>query len=206
MAIKHKRKNSTGYAWQSGDLVEGQIGLNIADGTLHFKKADNSTVTLAAGGGPTIFLLRAAAIQVLAGANVVQTSSWTLLSGSAPGFSVSAGSINLPAGSYIFEVPELYSTGTNSFSLKLRNTTDSSDIYTVSPSTTTINNVNNVHLLPLTRVSFTLNSAKTVAFVSASGTSAHDLRNYLGNFAPISHGSGASSVQSHPVMIRIIKL
>jgi hypothetical protein len=51
MAIRHKRKNSTGYTWQTGDLVEGQIGLNIADGTLHFDKADGSTVTIGAGGG-----------------------------------------------------------------------------------------------------------------------------------------------------------
>jgi hypothetical protein len=51
MAIRHKRKNSAGYTWQAGDLVEGQIGLNIADGTLHFDKADGSTVTIAAGGG-----------------------------------------------------------------------------------------------------------------------------------------------------------
>ena len=47
MAIRHKRKNSAGYTWQTGDLVEGQIGLNIADGTLHFDKADGSTVTIA---------------------------------------------------------------------------------------------------------------------------------------------------------------
>jgi hypothetical protein len=46
MAIRHKRKNSTGYTWQSADLVEGQIGLNIADGTAHVKKADNSVVGL----------------------------------------------------------------------------------------------------------------------------------------------------------------
>jgi hypothetical protein len=54
MAIRHKRKNSTGYTWQSADLVEGQIGLNIADGTLHFKKADNSVVSLSAAGGASI--------------------------------------------------------------------------------------------------------------------------------------------------------
>ncbi|MEM9945484.1 MAG: hypothetical protein AAF810_05400 [Cyanobacteria bacterium P01_D01_bin.36] len=44
MAIRHKRKNTANYEWQSGDLVSGQIGLNIADGTLHFQKSDNSTV------------------------------------------------------------------------------------------------------------------------------------------------------------------
>ena len=51
MAIRHKRKNSAAYAWQAGDLVEGQIGLNIADGTLHFDKADGSTVTISPGAG-----------------------------------------------------------------------------------------------------------------------------------------------------------
>lgn len=46
MAIRLKRKNSSGYSWQTSDLVEGQVGLNIADGTLHFKKTDNSVVKL----------------------------------------------------------------------------------------------------------------------------------------------------------------
>jgi hypothetical protein len=49
MAIRLKRKNTSGYTWQSSDLVEGQVGLNIADGTLHFKKSDNSVVNLATG-------------------------------------------------------------------------------------------------------------------------------------------------------------
>ena len=48
MAIKHKRKNSTGYAWQTGDLVEGQIGLNIADGTAHIRKDNGDVVALGA--------------------------------------------------------------------------------------------------------------------------------------------------------------
>lgn len=53
MAIKHKRTSTASYTWQSSDLAEGQIGLNIADGTLHFKKTDNSVVTIAesTGGG-----------------------------------------------------------------------------------------------------------------------------------------------------------
>ena len=51
MAIKHKRKNSAGYTWQSGDLVEGQIGLNIADGTAHIKKANGTVVAIGSGGG-----------------------------------------------------------------------------------------------------------------------------------------------------------
>ena len=46
MAIRHKRKSTSGYSWLSTDLVEGQVGLNIVDGTLHFKKTDNSVVTL----------------------------------------------------------------------------------------------------------------------------------------------------------------
>lgn len=50
MAIRHKRKNTSAYQWQSSDLVDGQIGLNVADGTLHFKKSNNDIVTLAEGG------------------------------------------------------------------------------------------------------------------------------------------------------------
>jgi hypothetical protein len=46
MAIKHKRKNSAGYAWDTGDLVEGQIGLNIADGTAHIRRADGVVVSV----------------------------------------------------------------------------------------------------------------------------------------------------------------
>lgn len=48
MAIKHKRKNSTNYSWQAADLAEGQVGLNIADGTLHFKRANATVVALRA--------------------------------------------------------------------------------------------------------------------------------------------------------------
>jgi hypothetical protein len=51
MAIRHKRKNSAGYTWQAGDLVEGQIGLNIADGTAHIKKANGDVVAIGGGGG-----------------------------------------------------------------------------------------------------------------------------------------------------------
>jgi len=42
MAIKHKRKSTADYIWQSSDLADGQIGVNTADGTLHALKTDNS--------------------------------------------------------------------------------------------------------------------------------------------------------------------
>lgn len=51
MAIRHKRTTTTGYTWQSADTVEGQIGLNLTDGTLHFKKANGDYVALSQGGG-----------------------------------------------------------------------------------------------------------------------------------------------------------
>jgi hypothetical protein len=51
MAIRHKRTTTTGYAWQSGDTVEGQIGLNLTDGTLHFKKGNGTYVNISEGGG-----------------------------------------------------------------------------------------------------------------------------------------------------------
>jgi hypothetical protein len=50
MAIRHKRTTTTGYSWQSGDTVEGQIGLNLTDGTLHFKKGNGDYVALSSGG------------------------------------------------------------------------------------------------------------------------------------------------------------
>ncbi len=53
MAIKQKRTSTSNYAWQSSDLAEGQIGLNIADGTLHFKKTNNSIVNLSTGTLPS---------------------------------------------------------------------------------------------------------------------------------------------------------
>lgn len=46
MAIRHKRKSVADYTWLPADLVDGQVGLNTADGTLHFKKTDNSIVRL----------------------------------------------------------------------------------------------------------------------------------------------------------------
>lgn len=51
MAIRHKRKTTSGYTWDSADLVDGQLGINTADGTIHLKKSDNSIVTVGAGGG-----------------------------------------------------------------------------------------------------------------------------------------------------------
>ncbi len=53
MAIRHKRTTTTGYTWQSGDTVEGQIGLNLTDGTLHFKKANGTYVTITQDTGIT---------------------------------------------------------------------------------------------------------------------------------------------------------
>lgn len=51
MPIKHKRTNTPGYTWAPTDLAEGQIGLNIADGTLHFKKNNDEIVLIDAGAG-----------------------------------------------------------------------------------------------------------------------------------------------------------
>lgn len=46
MAILHKRKSTSNYTWTSSDLASGQIGVNLADGTLHIKKSDNSVATI----------------------------------------------------------------------------------------------------------------------------------------------------------------
>jgi len=42
MSIKHKRKAITNYNWIASDLVDGQIGVNTVDGTLHTLKTDNT--------------------------------------------------------------------------------------------------------------------------------------------------------------------
>jgi len=55
MAIRHKRKSTANYDWQSADLVSGQIGINLINGTLHTKNANNEIVTI--GHYPAIQLL-----------------------------------------------------------------------------------------------------------------------------------------------------
>jgi Collagen triple helix repeat (20 copies) len=50
VAIRHKRKATSGYTWQTGDLVEGQIGLNIADGTAHIRKSNGDIATIGGNG------------------------------------------------------------------------------------------------------------------------------------------------------------
>jgi hypothetical protein len=49
VAVRHKRTTTANYTWTSEDLVEGQIGLNLTDGTAHFKRADGSVIAI--GGG-----------------------------------------------------------------------------------------------------------------------------------------------------------
>ena len=49
MAIRHKRKATTGYTWLNTDLVDGQVGINTADGTLHVLKTDNTVQTIQTG-------------------------------------------------------------------------------------------------------------------------------------------------------------
>jgi hypothetical protein len=53
VAIRHKRTTTSNYAWTSDDLVDGQIGLNLTDGTAHFKKADGSIIAIGTGAGGT---------------------------------------------------------------------------------------------------------------------------------------------------------
>jgi len=50
MAIRMKRTTTTGYTWQTNDLVEGQIGLNIADGTAHIRKSNGDIATIGGNG------------------------------------------------------------------------------------------------------------------------------------------------------------
>ena len=46
MAIRHKRKTTGGYTWQTTDLVEGQLGINLVDGTLHVRDSVGTIHTI----------------------------------------------------------------------------------------------------------------------------------------------------------------
>lgn len=52
MSILHKRKSTSNYTWTSSDLASGQIGINLADGTLHVKRSDD--VMIDVGHNPRI--------------------------------------------------------------------------------------------------------------------------------------------------------
>ena len=78
MSIRHKRKNTSAYTWSSGDLVDGQIGLNTADGTLHIKKTDNSIATLGAGGSGTVTSVAVSGANGIGVASSPITSSGTI--------------------------------------------------------------------------------------------------------------------------------
>ena len=46
MAILHKRKTTGSYAWQTADLAEGQLGVNLVDGTLHIRDSVGAIQTV----------------------------------------------------------------------------------------------------------------------------------------------------------------
>ena len=37
ISYRHKRKSTSGYTWQSTDLLDGEVGVNTVDGTMHTK-------------------------------------------------------------------------------------------------------------------------------------------------------------------------
>jgi hypothetical protein len=45
LTTQHKRKLTSSYAWIGGDLTDGEIGVNFADGTLHLKNSAGSVGT-----------------------------------------------------------------------------------------------------------------------------------------------------------------
>ena len=51
---QHRRKTTTGYSWQASDLLDGELGVNTADGTIHLKKSDNTVAEIGSGGGATV--------------------------------------------------------------------------------------------------------------------------------------------------------
>lgn len=51
MSIRHKRKTTSGYTWLNTDLVSGQLGMNLTDGTLHMLTAASTVKTIGANLG-----------------------------------------------------------------------------------------------------------------------------------------------------------
>ena len=49
MSIRHKRKSSSGYAWTNTDLVDGQLGINTVDGSVHLLKTDATVQSILPG-------------------------------------------------------------------------------------------------------------------------------------------------------------
>lgn len=207
MAIRHKRKNSTGYAWQSSDLVEGQIGLNIADGTAHIKKANGTVVAIGGNGGsePAEIILGASQLTLPNTANTVTSEVWQILAGSSvSGVSVSGtnGTITVPAGTYYFEMYELWGNNVVN-NLKLRNFSTSSDIFEIEPvplivSGTTYRSVGNI------QCRFTLASSANIGFV---GTSTNELT--LNGLLPgqsLSFGAGATNSIRRNALVRLYKI
>lgn len=207
MAVRHKRKNSAGYTWQTGDLVEGQIGLNIADGTAHIKKANGTIVAIGAGGGssePTEIILGSNSLTLVT-ANTVNTEVWQILAGSSvSGLSVSGsnGTITVPAGTYYFELHELWGNNVVN-NLKLRNFTTSADIFTIEPvpliiSGTTYRSTGKI------QCRFTLANSANIGF---TGTTSNELT--LNGLLPgqsLNFGTGATSSVRRSIALRLYKI
>jgi hypothetical protein len=169
VAIKHKRKNSTGYTWQSGDLVEGQIGLNIADGTAHIKKASGDVVAIGGSGGNNIILLHSGQEYITVGTGGT-SENWTLATaGGVSGVSVSSNTFTLPAGTYFLELPYTYSDTATGYDFRLRNTTDSTDTALITSNTSSLSGITK-YVYWTFQTHFTIAAAKTFMFRTNSGS------------------------------------
>lgn len=159
MAIKHKRKNTAAYSWQTADLVEGQIGLNIADGTLHFKKSNDAYIKI---GDTTGFGTGNGTVTDVA-ALTIGTTGTNISSTVATGTSTPVITLNIPTAS-ASNRGALSSTDWSTFNGKQAALTSGTNIKTVN--STTILGSGNIAVGTVTSVAGT----GTVAGLSLSGT------------------------------------
>ena len=83
MAIRHKRKTTGSYVWQSSDLVEGQIGVNTVDATLHVRDSEGRIATV--GGGIHFWAIASANLAALRVATLDGSGQWIYATTATPG-------------------------------------------------------------------------------------------------------------------------
>ena len=133
-----------------------------------------TTGAAGAAGATNIMVFGSAALNMTATANAVNTNLWTIfVDGGVSGVSVSGanGTITLPAGTYLLEVPTMTGSNNTVTGIRWRNFSDSENIATWSTQNTTINGATRA-LLYGGLVKFVLAATKNVGFAS-DGTSAN---------------------------------
>jgi hypothetical protein len=152
----------------------GATGAAGTNGSTGATGPSGATGAAGAAGATNIMVLGSPALNMTATLNAVNTNIWTIFTdGGVSGVSVSGanGTITLPAGTYLLEVPTMTGSNNTVDGILFRNFSDSVNIATWSTQNTTINGSTRA-LLYGGLVKFVLGATKNVGFAS-NGTSAN---------------------------------